>query len=55
MKAICLNIIDYEEKTRKKLKGSNLLEIKDNIYHYFYHSFVSLKYAKILKGIDLNV
>jgi len=51
MKAICLNIIDDEEKTRKELKESNLLGIKDSIYH----SFVSLKYAKIVEGIDLNV
>jgi len=44
MKAICLNVIDDEEKTRKKLKESDLLGIKDNIYR----SFGLLKYAKIL-------
>ncbi|GAG74192.1 Protein-arginine kinase [subsurface metagenome] len=44
MKAICLNIIDDEEKARKKLKESDLLGIKDNIYC----SFGLLKYAKIL-------
>lgn len=64
MKAICLNIIDDEEIARKKLKESDLLGIKDNIYR----SFGLLKYAKILSyeeslellsiirlGLDLDI
>jgi len=64
MQAICLNIIDDEEIARRKLRESDLLGIKDNIYR----SFGLLKYAKILSyeeslellsiirlGLDLDI
>ncbi len=64
MQAICLNIIDDEKAARIKLKESDPLGIKDNIYR----SFGLLKYAKILSyeeslellsilrlGLDLDI
>lgn len=64
MQAICLNIIDDEEVARRKLKESDPVGIKDNIYR----SFGLLKYAKILSyeeslellsiirlGLDLDI
>ncbi|HEY4695523.1 MAG TPA: hypothetical protein VIH13_01385 [Candidatus Hydromicrobium sp.] len=64
MQAICLNIIDEEKVARIKLKESDPLGIKDNIYR----SFGLLKYAKILSyeeslellsilrlGLDLDI
>ncbi|MCK5567796.1 MAG: hypothetical protein KAI62_07780 [Actinomycetia bacterium] len=44
MQAICLNIVEEEEDSRKKLVEKDLLGAKDNIYR----SFGLIKYAKIL-------
>jgi protein arginine kinase len=44
MQAICLSIIEEEQKARKQLKKNDLLGIGDNIYR----SFGLLKYAKML-------
>ena len=44
MQAICLNIVEEEENSRKKLVKKDLLGAKDNVYR----SFGLLKYAKIL-------
>lgn len=64
MQAICLNIIDTEERARQELRKNNLISLEDGIYR----SYGMLKYAKMLSfeeslellsviklGLDLNL
>lgn len=64
MQAICLNIIDSEERARQELKKNNLISLEDGIYR----SYGMLKYARMLSfeealellsviklGVDLNL
>ncbi len=44
MKAICLSIIEEEQKARAQIKRNDLLGIKDNVYR----SYGLIKYSKIL-------
>ncbi|MCJ7666216.1 MAG: hypothetical protein MUO59_05715, partial [Actinobacteria bacterium] len=44
MQAICLNIVEEEKNSRKKLVEKDLLGAKDNVYR----SYGLVKYAKIL-------